>query len=78
MNNIDFEECNESEATHVQIIPDKKENYKFCNVTVNKVYRILEHDEEDFDGEEMIQADNGDFICNFSLFLNVKWIKIRS
>jgi hypothetical protein len=75
---MEYVECCEKEATHVEILADKNQQYSFCNVTVGKIYEILANDEKDFEGEEMIQADNGDYLCSFSLLLDVKWQKVRS
>jgi hypothetical protein len=75
---MEYVECNENEATHVEILADENLQYNFCNVTVGKIYEILANDEKDFEGEEMIQTDNGDYLCSFSLVLEVKWLKVRS
>ncbi|NRD78537.1 hypothetical protein HPT25_14320 [Bacillus sp. BRMEA1] len=74
--NLIYEECSQNEATHVEIQEDKFDSYKLSHVSVGKVYEILKNDENGFEGEEMIQADDGIFICSFSLFLHVKWLKI--
>ncbi|WML54336.1 hypothetical protein RCG17_06730 [Neobacillus sp. PS3-12] len=76
--NFIFKECHENEATHVKVLEDESKHYKFVNVRVGRVYELLKDDEEGHEGEDMIQADDGIFICSFSLFLNVKWLKISS
>lgn len=73
---MEYVECPEDEATHVEILTDKYNHYEMCNVEVGKVYEILRNTSRGFEGEEMIQADNGDHICSFSLVLNVKWLKV--
>lgn len=72
---IMFGTCPENDATHVEIIADKDENYIMSNLTSGKVYEILEDDEPGHEGEEMIRADNGDFLCDFSLYIEVLWLK---
>ncbi|WML51669.1 hypothetical protein RCG17_19845 [Neobacillus sp. PS3-12] len=59
-------------------LSDEAEHYKFVNIRVGKVYGLLKNDDEAYEGKEMIQAEDGNFICSFSLFLNVKWMKIHS
>lgn len=70
-----FGDCHEKEATHVEIIEDKGETYMACHLTAGKVYEILEDDEPGHEGEEMIRADNGDLLCDFSLYIEVRWLK---
>lgn len=67
--------CDEKEATHVEILKDEDDHYEMCNVIIGKAYKILENDQPGYEGEEMIEAENGDFLCSFSLVLDVKWMK---
>jgi len=70
-----YVECVESEATHVKIT-DKKERADICGVTVGNIYEVI-HDVSDIDEgiEEMIENDEGVFICSFTLLLDVQWLK---
>jgi hypothetical protein len=67
--------CNESEATHVQILPDEYGHIDMMNVTEYAIYRILYNDEPSFEGEEMIKCDDGAYASSFSLVVNVRWMK---
>lgn len=60
--------CEEKEATHVRIL---EEEDKIYNLTKGQVYEILS-DEED---AEMIRANNGDLMCDFSIYISVEWLK---
>lgn len=70
-----FVECPENEATHVEIIKDKDGHYEKCSLTPGKVYKVEIDDEPGFEGDEMIKSDNGNYICSFSIVVEVKWMK---
>jgi hypothetical protein len=59
----------------VEILEDEHGHYKKDGLTLGKVYKILWEDEEGDNGDEMIEADSGVFLCSFSLYLRVKWLK---
>lgn len=67
--------CQENAATHVQILPDDFGHCDLINVTTYGVYRLLSNDEHGFEGEEMIETDDGHFACSFSLVVNVRWLR---
>lgn len=70
-----FATCKESEATHVRVLEDEHGHFEMSNLTVGKIYKILENDEYGYESEEMIEADNGDLLCSFSLYVEVEWLK---
>lgn len=63
-----YKVCDKKEATHIKILD---EDDKIYYLTKGHVYEILS-DEED---AEMIRADNGDLVCDFSIFISVEWLK---
>lgn len=64
--------CEESEATHVQILPDERERFKIVGVTPYGIYRV-HHDPTEDDSE--IINDNGEIYVAFSLIVPVRWLK---
>lgn len=68
---LPYTECDEREATHVEILPNAYNHNEMSGVTIGKIYKIQSDDEDD----EMIRADNGDLLCDFPLYLKVKWLK---
>lgn len=66
-----FMSCKSEEATHVRIRRVEPDLIGMCEVTAGRVYPILSGDQE----EEAIRADNDELLCEFSLYLDVEWLK---
>lgn len=60
--------CDMKEATHVRILDAED---KFYHLTQGDIYLIESNEEE----AEFIRADNGDWVCDFSIFISVEWLK---
>ena len=70
-----FIPCEDSEATHVQILPTDGGNCELLNVIPYAIYEILLNDEPGFEGEEMLENEVGDYCASFSVVVNVRYMK---
>lgn len=71
---MEYIQCPENEATHVRVSEDET-RMDLLNLTLGKEYKILRNTDPSFEGEEMIESDDGNYVCSFSLLLNVEWLK---
>ncbi|MGD6876829.1 hypothetical protein [Bacillus infantis] len=72
-----YQSCPEEEATHVRILDteDNRNRAEFTNLTINSTYEIIRSTLPGFEGEEMILSDDGQYVCSFSLYIDVEWLK---